>query len=201
MPCKEHWAQDCCTQHGVTCLCTSLCLQFRDSGVYDQIHPFCSPFKENKAIPFYSSFILKLNVYEMCICSSEYLSTKSSCNDPLERVGGLLGPQSPLQTACPGDGGCELGLLWGCRQEPVSLHGLLSPGLDVCAMDNQQLWRALLGLLQIPRASALPSGTFFPLSLFKTPFGCSTYFHTVSIIPAPPSPPPLKAKPSPIKMG
>lgn len=75
-------------------------------------------------------------------------------------------------------------------QEPVSLHGLLSPGLDVCAMDNQQLWRALLGLLQIPRASALPSGTFFPLSLFKTPFGCSTYFHTVSIIPAPPSPPP-----------
>lgn len=125
----------------------------------------------------------------MCSCSSEHLSTNS---DPSVRAGGLLGPQSRLQTARPVDSGGELGLLWGCRQEPVSLHGLLSPGLDACAMDNQQLWRALRALLQIPRASALPCGTFFPLSLFKTPFGSSTYFHTVSVIPAPPSPTHLK---------
>lgn len=66
--------------------------------------PSCSLFKEHKANPFYSSFILKLNVYEICICSSEHLSNNSGCNDPSERVEGLLGPQSPLQTACPGDG-------------------------------------------------------------------------------------------------
>lgn len=93
----------------------------------------------------------------MCSCSSEHLSTNS---DPSVRAGGLLGPQSRLQTACPVDGGGELGLLWGCRQEPVSLHGLLSPGLDACAMDNQQLWRALRALLQIPRASPYPVALF-----------------------------------------
>lgn len=104
-----------------------------------------------------------------------------------------LQTDSPLQeqNPFPGDGGGELGLLWGCRQEPMSLHGLLSPRLDACAMDNQQLWPALLSPFQILRASALPCGFFFPLlSLFKTPFGCSTYFHTVSIILPPPSPPP-----------
>lgn len=154
----------------------SVSFQLGGTGVWYRVAPFCSLFvifEERKAIPFYPSFSLKLNAYEMAVCSSGHSSSNAGYSDPSGRAGGLLQPHSP-RTDRRGGSGDESGLRATTHEPP---RAPLSRAGYLDAADNQQLRPAPLSPSPIPTASARPRGCSSPpLSLLQNTFGALHLF-------------------------